>query len=178
MAEQTPAGIKEDTVSTLLDEVREQLKAEDAREQSLNTRAGGLAGFVAVIVALTSGLGKLALDADLSSRGALLVGIAFGLTLAALSTALGFAVLRVLIPQEAAAISIQRIEQYPTWAYITKDDVMVRGEIMRGWISALAKDRQRNSSKAKWLRVAYIALLIATLGLVLIGAILAIDAAG
>jgi hypothetical protein len=174
---EAPAGIHRETVETLLDEVREQLKAEDAREQSFNTRAGGLAGFVGIIVAITTGVGRVALDSDLSCMAAVLVGIAFGTTMLALLAALGIAIIKVLIPQESAAISIRRIEAYSTWEYVSKEEVMVKGEIMRGAIAALAKDRQRNSSKARWLRHAYLALLVGTAGLVTLGSILAVDAA-
>jgi hypothetical protein len=172
-----PPGVNPRTVETLLAEVREQLKAEDAREQSFNTRAGGLAGFVGIIVAVTTGAGQLALDASPSCAAAILAGLAFGVTMLALLAALAIAIIKVLIPQESAAISIRRIESYPTWSYISRDEVMVQGEIMRGWIAALAKDRQRNSSKAKWLRRAYASLLVGVAGLVVFGGILGIDAA-
>ena len=176
MAGEEPEGPKQQTVETLLDDVREQLKAEDAREQSFNTRAGGLAGFVGIIVAVTTGLGKIALDSDLSCAAGVAAAITFTLTMGALLAAIGMVVLKVLVPQESSAISMKTIERYPTWSYISKEQVMVQGEIMRGWINALAQDRQRNSSKAKWLRRAYNAFLAGTAGLVLFGVILAIDA--
>lgn len=176
-ASDVPEGINEETVESLLNEVREQLKAEDAREQSFNTRAGGLAGFVGIIVAITTGVGKVALDADLSCRAEVLMGVAFGIAMLSLLASMGIAVVKVLIPQESAAISMKTIERYPKWEYVKKDPVMVHGEIMRGLITALAKDRQRNSSKAKWLRWAYIALLVGIMALTFLGAILAVDAA-
>lgn len=177
MSDEVPAGIDQGTVETLLEDVREQLKAEDAREQSINARASGLAGFVGIIVAITTGLGKLALDSDPSCLAAVLAGVMFGITMLALLVALGIAVVAVLIPQEASAISIKRIESYATWAYISKARVMVQGEIMRGWIQALAQDRQRNSSKARWLRRAYVSFLVGAVGLVLLAIILGIDEA-
>lgn len=177
MADETPSGINQSTVETLFEDVREHLKFEDAREQSINTRAGGLAGFVGIVVAITTGLGKLALDLDPSRLAAVLAGFAFGVTMLALMAALGIAIVKVLLPQESSAISMKRIESYPTWAYISRDQVMAQGEIMRGWINALARDRQRNSLKAKWLRRAYIAFLVGMARLVLLAVILGVDEA-
>lgn len=168
--------ISEESVGALLETVRGFLKDEDGREQGLNTRAGGLAGFVGIIVSITTAAGKLAVDEDPSCTATVLGAIAFVVAIGALLTSLIIAVTKILVPQEGAAISMETIERYPTWEYISKDKVMVEGELLRGVITALAKDRQRNSSKATWLRRAYTALLVGVAGLAAFGAILAIDA--
>jgi hypothetical protein len=62
------------------------------------------------------------------------------------------------------------------WEYVSQARVMVQGEILHGLIGALAKDRERNSSKATWLRRAYIALLVGIGGLVVFAAILGVSA--
>jgi hypothetical protein len=168
--------IKADTVDALFEAVRDSLNAEDTREQSFNTRAGGLAGFVGVIVSITTAAGKIALDEDPSRVATVASAIAFAVAIIALLTSLIIAITKILIPQESAAISMSTVERYPTWEYIATDKTMVRGEILRGSITALAKDRQRNSSKATWLRRAYKALLVAVAALTAFGGILVIDA--
>ncbi|MGH3041372.1 MAG: hypothetical protein ACRDNG_06500 [Gaiellaceae bacterium] len=144
--------IKGDTVDTLVRAVRAFLKDEDGREQSFNTRAGGLAGFVGIIVTVATASGRIALDEDPSGLATVLGTVAFTVAMVALIVSLVIAVTKVLIPQEGAAIDMKTIEDYPNWRYISQDKVMIQGEILRGLIRALAKDRQRNSSKAKWLR--------------------------
>ena len=168
--------IKPDTVDALVETVRQFLQAEDTREQSFNTRAGGLAAFVGIIVSVTTAAGKLALDEQPSPCATTFAAIAFAVAMIALLVTLVLAVVKVLIPQESAAISMETIERYPNWEYIAKDKAMVQGEILHGLIAALAKDRQRNSSKATWLRRAYIALLVGVVALIAFGAILAVDA--
>jgi hypothetical protein len=168
--------IKDDSVEALLEAVREFLKDEDGREQSFNTRGGGLAGFVGIIVTVATASGKVALDEDPSCLATVLGGIAFAVAMGALVVSLVIAVTKVLIPQEGAAIDMKTIDDYPNWRYISQEKVMVQGELLRGLITALAKDRQRNSSKARWLRRAYKALLVGVAGLAAFGGILAIDA--
>jgi hypothetical protein len=135
--------------------VREFQNAEDAKEQSFNSRAAGLTGFVGIVVTLASGAGKLAIDEGIDGFAAIAAGAAFTLALVGLALAIGIAVVKVLIPPESSAIGITTIQRYPTWQYISKEQVMVRGEIMKGLIKAVALDRQRNSDKAKWLKRAY-----------------------
>jgi hypothetical protein len=167
---------KEDTVDALLDAVRAFLAEEDGREQSFNTRAGGLAGFVGIIVTLATAAGRIALDQDPSCLATVLGATAFAVAMGGLVVSLVIAVTKVLVPQEGAAIAMETIENYPNWMYVSQEKVMVQGELLQGLISALAKDRQRNSSKAKWLRRAYKALLVGIAALAAFGAILAIDA--
>jgi hypothetical protein len=46
--------------------------AEDGREQSFNTRAGGLAGFIGIIVSISTAAGNVALDNDPSCLATIL----------------------------------------------------------------------------------------------------------
>jgi hypothetical protein len=58
--------INAETVETLVDNVREMIKAEDAREQGFNVRAGGLAGFLGLTVSAAIAVAKVGLDTPLS----------------------------------------------------------------------------------------------------------------
>lgn len=168
--------IQGESVEALLEAVDGFLSAEDSREQSFNTRAGGLSGFVGIIISISAAVGKVALDENPSHGATLLGGVAFGLAMVALVSSLVIAITRVLIPQEGAAIAISDIEKYPNWEYISREKPMVQGEIMRGLVTALAKDRQRNDAKATALGHAYIGLLVGIGALAAFGGILAVDA--
>jgi hypothetical protein len=168
--------INEETVETLVENVREMLKDEDAREQGFNVRAGGLAGFLGLTVSAAIAVAKVGLDTPLSGVAIVCAAISLAVTFGALLTSLTLAVVKVLLPQESAAIAMSTIEKYPNWEYIVQQKVMVQGEILHGLIAALAKDRERNSSKATWLRRAYVALLVGIASMIVFAAILAIEA--
>lgn len=168
--------INEETVETLVENVREMLKDEDAREQGFNVRAGGLAGFLGLTVSAAIAVAKLGLDTPLSGVAIVCAAISLAVSFGALLTSLALAVVKVLLPQESAAIAMSTIEKYPNWEYIAQQKVMVQGEILHGLIAALAKDRERNSSKATWLRRAYVALLVGVASMIVFAAILGIEA--
>jgi hypothetical protein len=101
-------------------------------------------------VAITTGLGKLAVDSDPSWLAAVFGGIAFGITMLALLVALGIAIIKVLIPQESSAISIKRIESYPTWTYLAEQPRRVpRARIQFG--SLLATEATLPHGSRAWL---------------------------
>jgi hypothetical protein len=170
--------IKEDSVETLLGIVRDLLKDEENREQSFNTRAGGLASFVGLIVSVTTAAGKLALDGKPSHAASVWAAIFFAVSMLALVGSLAMAVTRVLLPQSSAAIGLSTIKKYPTWHYVSRDKVEIEGELMRGLITTLTTDRDRNDSKSTWLRRAYISFLAGIVALLAFGSILALDALG
>lgn len=172
----TAPQINAETVDALVDAVRDLVAAEDGREQSFNIRAGGLAGFVGIIVSISTVGGKVALDQNPTYLATVLGAIAFSVAMVALIGSLVVAITKILIPRESAAIGMGTIERYPTWEYISKVKPMVQGEILHGLIAALAKDRQRNSSKAKALRRSYVALLIGVAALAAFAVILTVDA--
>lgn len=168
--------INGETVEALVENVREMINAEDGREQGFNVRAGGLAGFLGLTVSAAIAVAKVGLDTPLSSEATVFAGISLAVAFGALLTSLAFAVVKVLLPQESAAIAMSTIEKYPNLEYVSQPRVMVQGETLRGLIGALAKDRERNSSKATWLRRAYIALLVGIVALIVFAAILGIEA--
>lgn len=170
------ADIDAETVETLVENVRDMIKAEDAREQGFNVRAGGLAGFLGLTVSAAVAVAKVGLDEPLSGVATVCAAISLTVAFAALLTSLAVAVVKILLPQESAAIAMSTIEKYPTWEYISRSKVMVQGETLHGLIGALAKDRERNSSKATWLRWAYVALLVGVVFLLVFACILGIEA--
>jgi hypothetical protein len=168
--------IDKETVEALVENVREMIKSEDGREQGFNVRAGGLAGFLGLTVSAAIAVARIGLDRPLSCVATVFAAITLAVAFGALLTSLALAVVKVLLPQESAAIAMSTIEKYPNWEYISQPRVMVQGETLHGLIGALAKDRERNSSKATWLRRAYIALLVGVASLTVFAAILGIEA--
>ncbi|HEY4812216.1 MAG TPA: hypothetical protein VIH71_14270 [Solirubrobacteraceae bacterium] len=150
----------EATVDALLETVRHLLDEENSRDQSFNTRGVGLAGFVGIVVSLSTTLGHDALAAD---WGAPWKGIAVGLFAGALASLVGsvvVVVLRVLRPREAASLGIAEVEKYPLPEYIYAPKVMNQGSTMRGLIDALVIERSRAGSKATGLHWGYRLLLV------------------
>jgi len=77
--------INEETVETLVENVREMLKDEDAREQGFNVRAGGLAGFLGLTVSAAIAVAKVGLDTPLSGVAIVCASRVSWVTIAALS---------------------------------------------------------------------------------------------
>jgi hypothetical protein len=145
----------EATVDALLETVRHLLEEENARDQSFNTRGVGLAGFVGIVISLSTALGHEALATD---WGAPWKGIAVGLYAGALASLVGSVVVvirTVLRPQEAASLGIAEVEKYPLPEYIYAPKVMNQGRTMRGLIDALVIERSRAGSKATGLHWSY-----------------------
>jgi hypothetical protein len=73
-----------------------------------------------------------------------------------LAVAVVLVVAKVLPPKPTFAIATDEATQYPTWEFIAREHVMVQGHLMNGLVISLARDRERNASKAKWLRRTYV----------------------
>jgi hypothetical protein len=150
----------EATVDALLETVRRLLEEENSRDQSFNTRGVGLAGFVGIVVSLSTTLG---LDALAANWGAPWKGIAVGLFAGALASLVGSVVVvvtKVLRPRESASLGIAEVEKYPLPEYIYRPKVMNQGSVMRGLIDALVIERSRAGSKAAGLHWGYRLLLV------------------
>lgn len=159
------AEINKDTVEALLDEVRDLLEAEDKRAQSLNARGSGLAAFVGLIVSLVGTVGR-APTSDLSECVRVPLAGLFIAAVVLLLLSFG-AVLKVLLPSTGLTVKFDEVERYPTLGYVTQPKVMAQGRRMRGLVKALAKERDRNEEKARWLKWSYNLL---GLGLLCVGA--------
>jgi hypothetical protein len=161
-----------ETAGVLLETVRSLLAEENRREQSLNTRGVGFAGFVAIVLPLTITLGHTALS---SGWGTPWKGIAVGLYALALLALLASVVLvvhTVLRPQPVSSLAIREVKLYPTRDYLDKPAVDIEAAIMGGLVDTLDSARDLGERKARGLRHGCELLLvglscIATLGLLL-----------
>jgi hypothetical protein len=150
------------TVAALLDTTWRIAEAEDARTESLDRKATGLATFASVVVSLTATLGTRFLEEfdSVSAFGLYFLGL--GLLGASVVMAV-----RVLLPKEHLTLGISYLRGFPTWSEILKPPEQVRGETMRGLAEAIARERDVNARKAKHVRVALL-LLMAGLGAVVL----------
>lgn len=154
----------------LLDGVRRMVDDEDRRGESLNGRGAAVAGFLGVVIALAGGV-----QATSFGSGGEYHAVAAGLAasaLVALLVSVGVIGWGVLLPSGAKAISIEDVEQFPNWGFITRDPVNVMGYLLQGAVGTLKRDRDRNNRKARALRWGYIGmgaglLLVSAAGIVL-----------
>jgi hypothetical protein len=154
-AASAPGNVRADTVDALLETVRDFLKAEDSRTQSLVGRGSGLAGFSGLVVSL-SGLIARDLIGTSSETWVRYVASAFlGAALVLLVATIVVVVLGILWPRSYDTIAMEEIERYPYPEFVCEEKVMIQGRTMRGLVTALASERKRNARKARWLKWAY-----------------------
>ena len=161
-----------ENVDALVDTVRDLLAAEEARDQSFNTRGVGLAGFVGIIVSLSTSLGRDALQIDAALGWRVSAVALFGLALAFLLSTVVIVVRGVLAPRETAHLSYDEVAQYPLPRNVYQAKVLTQGRTLRGLVEVLGIERGRGTAKARRLHQAYGSLIaalacIATLGLML-----------
>jgi hypothetical protein len=151
--------IEEETVSELLSAIRGLLSDEEARAASLNGRAAGLTGFVGIILSLAAAagasVGKSA-GAGLHHGVQVLTGLLVAGALVVLALAVVFVVAKVLLPTPGITIATAEIKRYPYMEFVTRERVSVLGHLMNGSVLSLESERERNASKAKWLRRSYV----------------------
>lgn len=162
------SDIVPESVEELRNAVRDLLKDEDARAQSLNTRASGLTGFVGLILSVAAAAGAVGgrgTTADLHHWSRIVIGGSVAGALLALVAAVFVSVVKVLLPSPGVTISIEEVERYPLPESVSLDKVIIQGRLMWGFVDALKRERQRNESKAGWLKFSYIVVCVG-LGLV------------
>jgi hypothetical protein len=147
-----------ESVEELRNAVRDLVKDEDARAQSLNARASGLTGFVGLIlsVAAAAGVGGRGTTAVLHHWPRVVVGVSVAAALLALVAAVFVAVVKVLLPSVGFTTSMEEVERYPLQESISEDKVMIQGRLMWGFVGTLRRERERNDDKERWLKLSYV----------------------
>jgi hypothetical protein len=157
------SDIVPETVEELRNAVRDLVKDEDARAESLNSRASGLTGFVGLILSVAAAAGAIggrATTAGLHQWSRVVVGVSVAAALLALVAAVFVSVVKVLLPRPGIAISMEEVERYPLSESVSQDKVMIQGRLMWGFIESLKRERQLNDSKARCLKFSYIAVCV------------------
>jgi hypothetical protein len=162
----------EENVDALLEAVRALLAEEDSRDQSFNTRGVGLAGFVGIVVSLSSTLGREALSATWGAPWKGIAVVLFGGVLLFLIASAIAVVRGVLQPREASSLSMSDVEKFALPEFVFRPKVVNQGFIMRGLIEALAIERGRAGRKASGLRWGYRFLLAGLASISILGFLL------
>lgn len=162
----------EASVDALVDTVRDLLKEETARDQSFNGRGVGLAGFVGIIVSLSTTVGRDALAASWGRPWRGIAVVLFALVLLSLVGTVIVVVRGVLMPREAATLALDEVQKYPLPEYVYAPKVFNQGKTLRGLIAALIIERARATSKAGGLRWGYRFLILGLSSIAIMGFLL------
>jgi hypothetical protein len=167
-----------ETVETLVETVRKFLDVEDAREQSVNTRAGGVVVFGGVALSLLLSIARPILVVDLADGWDEAAVTLFAAAIVALLAAVTMTLFYVLVPRQSASIAMEEIERYGELETLRQEPIEVNGVLLEGLIRLLAIDRERVSMKTTWLVRAYGALFGGLLAVSALGLILAAEVSG
>jgi hypothetical protein len=138
----------------LLENARELARDEQARGQSLKTRASWSLGFQGLIVTLVLPvIGDLATGSDL---GPGLTPIAAAIGLIAIVILLDSArlSLKALSIVQMWHVNPEETDRYPTDGFIAKETAIAEGEMLHGWVRQFREEREANNIKAEQLGVA------------------------
>jgi hypothetical protein len=141
--------IDQETVAELRDAVRDLLRDEDARAQSLTARATGLAGFVGVIVAVVATVWPGG-DVGPSSRQGVLtfaLTVTAGGAVAALVAAVIAVIVRVLLPSPGVRVATSEVERFRTVELAPQPAVVIRGDLLGAYARALIDESERNGDR-------------------------------
>jgi hypothetical protein len=167
-----------ETVEALVATLRDFLDTEDAREQSVNTRGGGVVVFGGVVLSLVASLGGTVLAKDLPDGWDEATTALFGLAVVGLLTAVTLTLFLVLVPKQSASIAMEEIERYGETEVLSQPRIEVQGVLLEGLIRLLAIDRDRVSRKTAWLGRAYAGLVVSLFAVGGLGLILAAEESG
>jgi hypothetical protein len=170
-ADEPPEDIDPQTVAAGLENVRWVLADEQARGQSLQTRASGLAGFAGIIISLLAAAASGVADRDDLSAGqqtAVTTFLTCGLAL--LVGAIAMLLLGVLATRQIHVTALRELELYKTRRYMSHTVQWAHGRITTTLVGALAAERLQNSRRVRWLN-AGAAAIVAALVFVAAGAL-------
>jgi hypothetical protein len=169
------SGVNDETVNALLAGVQRLMTSEESRGESLNGRASGVTGFIALIVSVAAALSRVPTGTVHGTTRTVALLVFLG-SVGAFLVALWMAIFKVLRPSPGLTIADNEVQQYPTYAWIKRRPVEVQGHLMKAVIETLNSERARNDGKARWLNRAYVALLVGVICLAGDGLILLHDA--
>ena len=151
------------SVDLLLGFLRDVAFADESdRQQHLDTKAGTLAGFVAIALSLEAGLGaSVLLDQSIACGVRALFIIFFVVAVLGLATSGLFALLGVLAPKDYLALDDAQIEQMSTRAEMQRPANEIREKQLATLADLILHARATDNRKARSLKIASIALAVA-----------------
>jgi hypothetical protein len=175
-----PAGDEPnaESVAALVETLRKFLDVEDAHEQSVNTRAGGVVVFGGVVLSLVVSIARTILGKDLPDGWDEATLVLFVMAIVSLLTAVTLTLFYVLVPRQSASIAMDEIKRYGELETLRQPPIEINGVLLEGLIRLLAIDRERVSRKTTWLARAYRALVLGLFAVAALGLILAAEESG
>jgi len=151
------------SVDLLLKFLRDVAFADESdRQQHLDTKAGTLAGFVAIALSLEAGLGASVLvDQSIPCGARALFILFFVVAILGLAASGMFALLGVLAPKDYLALDDNQIEQMSTRAEMERPANEIREMQLATLADLILHARTTDNRKARFLKVASIALAVA-----------------
>jgi hypothetical protein len=159
-----------ETVVALLDTTWRVSSFEHARTDTLDRKAATLATFASLVLSLVATLGRGFLERFADLWAILLYVTGLGL----LVSSIGLSML-VLLPKEQLTLGLDYLRRFPKWSEILKPPEQVQGDVMRGLIEALVRERKLNRDKARRVRRAFKCLFLGLLFVSAEAAILAFE---
>jgi hypothetical protein len=173
-------GMREtaENVEAMVESVRHLLAAEESRDQSFIGRGVGLAGFLGIIISLSTSVGRDLFQGDLPECWTVASMVLFGGGLILLLLAVALVVGGVLLPKDGAHLAYSEVAQYPMPDSVYQHRVMTQGKILRGLVDVLRIERERGDRKAKGLRRGYRLMIGGLLCIAALGTILGLHEGG
>lgn len=169
-----PADHRPESVEWITASALRMLEDQQRRTESLQTRAGQVAGFAGATVALGAPLGLKVTQGSqhLETLGAILY---FG-GVAALALTIVFAILLVLKPVGFYALGEREIDHYiDDPRFVTQTPAEIQFRTLKATRPAVARYEAVNKSKAFWLKVSALLFLAGLLLTVGVAAIIVVD---
>jgi hypothetical protein len=166
------------TVASYLENARELARDEQARGQSLKTRASWLLGFLGLVLTLVlTVIGGLATGDDL---GPCLTPVAAAIGVIAVAVLLDSArwALKALSIAQIWHVGIAETDRYPSEEFVSKETVIAEGEMLQGWVRQFREERAANDIKATQLETAFARLAVSFLVLAALIATVSLHAFG
>jgi hypothetical protein len=162
------------TVDALLETMRDLLRAEDSRSNSLTGRGTSVAGFVGILVSVATAFAKT-LASGAPAIGGTAKDLALRLLIAglALLSAAGLAAVGwVVFPAPGWVIGEEEVKRYDQPEFVFAETVLVKGTVLRGLIETFVSERHRTDRKANALKLSLVLLILGVLCLAGEGAII------
>ncbi|MGN6587396.1 MAG: hypothetical protein ACTHKT_08000 [Solirubrobacterales bacterium] len=151
------------SVELLLGFLRDVAFADESdRQQHLDTKAGTLAGFVAIALSLEAGLGaSVLLDQSINCGVRALFIFFFVVAVLALAASGLFSLLGVLAPKDYLALDDSQIEEMSTRAEMQRPANEIREKQLATLADLILHARTTDNRKARFLKLSSVALAVA-----------------
>jgi hypothetical protein len=150
----------EQAVEALLALASEAVADERERGRALDTKTSSITGFTALVLSINVTLGRPLLAQDLGRLGHPVASACFVLAVAALTLALGLALVGVLMPQKFRSLNREALREFGSAHTQAQSRLWVHQRMLGAYADILDQDRTVNDCKAKITKLVALALLV------------------